>query len=478
LSRKARVLIVNDDESFIRELLEQDRSLENIRFDWADNPEKAKEKLQAQPYQVVVVKNPLSDRSVFPLMPGLMGVDPSTGFIICSSEGSSDEAEQMILEGVFEYLPYPISVPDLLSAVEQVLENLKNRLSDLDEKDSNQIWSDAFIGESLELANCLEMASRAAATDVNILITGETGTGKELLAELIHKRSSSGAKNFIVVDCAALPEHLVESTLYGHEKGAFTSAERSRKGLIQEANGGTLFLDEIGELSLEIQKRFLRVLDTKTYRRVGGDQELYSDFRLIAATHRDLDEMISKGKFREDLLYRLDTFHIHLPALRDRPEDIPLLAHHHLEQYCRDLGQPVKRLSNRFLSTLKDYSWPGNIRELFSAVERSVTAAVQEDTLHRFHLPVAIRIDSARKIAERTDTRKKRKNTGKRLESQQDFPTLTEVREVTIADAESDYLLKLVTMADGDVDLAVRISGLSRSRLYALLKKYGLSLKN
>jgi two-component system NtrC family response regulator len=321
------------------------------------------------------------------------------------------------------------------------------------------------------------MAVKAAQTNVNVLLTGETGTGKEILSEMIHQWSSRHGRNFIVVDCAALPEHLVESTLYGHEKGAFTGAERDRRGLVQEAGGGTLFLDEIGELPLELQKRFLRVLDTRKFRKVGGQQELTSDFRLIAATNRDLDEMVARSEFRADLLHRIRTLQINLPPLRDRPEDIEPLAQGHLKEFCEDMGQPVKKMSPRFLSALREYAWPGNVRELFNSIERAVADAGNLAMLQRFHLPVTIRAESARKVASRSGPARTPEYFGKAEENDSFFPTLADYRRDIIVEAEAEYLRQLISRSQGDVEKAVSLSGLSRSRLYALLKNHGLSLK-
>ena len=473
---RPKVLIVNDDSSFMAQLVEQAKH-GPIQLEWVLNLEEASNKLHVGAYPVVVFKNPLQGENILDRIPRYIENTAASGFIVCSEEGTGEEAERLIMAGVYEYLPYPLSMPDLVSAITQLLENLRRLEKDAANIISETDWFRSFIGKSSRIRECLEMAAKAAKTDVSVLVIGETGTGKELLSEMIHQWSSRRGRNFIVVDCAALPEHLVESTLYGHEKGAFTGAERDRRGLVQEASEGTLFLDEIGELPLELQKRFLRVLDSKKFRKVGGQKELTSDFRLIAATHRDLDEMVARSEFRADLLHRIRTLQINLPPLRDRPEDIEPLALDHLEEFCKDMGQPVKKMSPRFLSALREYAWPGNVRELFNSIERAVAAAGDLAMLQRFHLPVTIRAESARNIASRSGPARIPEDIGNAGENDSVFPTLADYRQEVIVEAEVKYLRQLISRSQGDVEKAVSLSGLSRSRLYALLKTHGLSLK-
>jgi two-component system NtrC family response regulator len=448
-----------------------------LSLDWALTLEERGKKISSGFYDLIVIKNPLQEKPVLQSIAGLMKKAPSSGFIVCSEAGSSKEAGQLIVDGVHEYLTYPLSISDLVSAVTQILENLRRSHGETSGKVAEANWSEVFIGDSPQIKHCLEVAIKAAAMDVSVLITGETGTGKELLSEMIHLQSARSAGKFIIVDCAALPEHLVESTLYGHERGAFTSAERSRKGLVQEAHRGTLFLDEVGELPLDQQRRFLRVLDTGTFRKVGGDAELYSDFRLIAATHRDLDKMVTHEKFREDLLHRIRTMEIRMPALRDRPDDIEALAQRHLEEFCRETEQPVKKMSSGFLSHLMNYEWPGNIRELFNTLERSVAAAGEEHLLQKIHLPVSVRASAARRVADSMNSGLGRGKETSDSGHASSFPTLADFRQKAIHQAEKEYLQNLIDHSRGSIETAVTLSGLSRSRLYALLKEHGLTLK-
>jgi two-component system NtrC family response regulator len=288
----------------------------------------------------------------------------------------------------------------------------------------------------------------------------------------VHRNSARSDRNFVVVDCAALPETLVESTLFGHVRGAFTGADKPRDGLVRQADGGTLFLDEIGELSISIQKAFLRVLQEKKFRPVGGGQEVSSDFRLVAATNRNLEELISSGRFREDLLFRLRTFVLELPPLREIKEDIKEIMLHYLVRFCELYESPVKGYSPDFLEVLMTYDWPGNVRELIQALEKAVISAKEEPVLYPQHLPDHIRIHLAR--ASILQKRTPGPGPGAAPASADASLNLKDFREVEMARIEKDYLASLIRRTNGDVGEACRASGLSRSRLYTLLKKYGL----
>ena len=333
---------------------------------------------------------------------------------------------------------------------------------------------------------CIKLAGQAARSDVNVLITGETGSGKELIAQVIHELSDRSKGNLVLVDCAALPDNLIESTLFGHVRGAFTGAERTQEGLISQAHGGTLFLDEVGELPLLIQKSFLRVLDEQTYRPVGSQNLKRSDFRVIAATNRDLKGMVSKSLFREDLLHRLMVISILVPPLRDRREDIPLLAEHHVQAICRRHGIARVQLSPEFIIALGGYPWPGNVRELINALERSIVAAGGGGVLYPFHLPSHIRSRQGEMVQDAgplTETRpavgtarppRQADRSERKIPEPFSFPPLQEEREAAIRQIERDYLERLMEHTRGNISQAVRISGLSRSRLYGLMKQYGV----
>jgi two-component system NtrC family response regulator len=274
----------------------------------------------------------------------------------------------------------------------------------------------------------------------------------------------------VVVDCTALPETLVESVLFGHARGAFTGAETSEEGLIKQADGGTLFLDEIGELPLSIQKKFLRVIQEHRFRPVGGRREIESDFRLVAATNRDLEIMVREGRFREDLLFRLRTIVVDSPPLREIPEDIKKLTVFYMNDLCERFGITAKRASPEFWEIVTEYPWPGNVRELIQALEKALISAKEEPMLFPKHLPTYIRIQVAR-----SSFPQKPASPGKpeiRSSIPKVPPKLKEIRKAAVSQAEQQYLKDLISFVGGDNNKACRISGLSRSRFYTLLKKY------
>jgi two-component system NtrC family response regulator len=335
---------------------------------------------------------------------------------------------------------------------------------------------EGIIGESAKIRHCLDQVAQAAISDVTVLITGETGTGKELFASAIHDNSNRRDNNFVIVDCAALPETLVESTLFGHVKGAFTGADRDREGLIKQADKGTLFLDEIGELPMSVQKAFLRVLQEKRFRPVGGKEELKSDFRLVAATNRNLEQMIMEGRFRQDLLFRIQSFTISLPPLRERVQDIKELTLNIISKACERERIGIKGYSPEFMKTLEAYNWPGNVRELVNALEGAISKARYEPTLFPKHLSDQIRIDLARStITDHTDRAGKSSDRNMTSEFSRLLPTIKELRESVICENEKKYIMELLSVTKGDIKEACRIAGLGRARLYGLMKNYGIS---
>jgi two-component system, NtrC family, response regulator len=380
-----------------------------------------------------------------------------------------DSAELATRRGAWSYIVKGPSVTPILNALSNVLDYQSEK------SDSGcQIVreNEGIIGESHQLRACVGLATQAAASNATVLITGETGTGKELFARAIHNHCPRHLGNFVVVDCAALPDALVESILFGHTKGAFTGADRVRDGLVKQADGGTLFLDEVGELPLSLQGPFLRVLQEHRFRPVGSDEEVESDFRLIAATNRDLEVMARESLFRKDLFYRLQTFEIHLPPLREREDDIERIALHHVARICERYEKFLKRLSPESLEVLNQYPWPGNVRELVRAIESAIVAAQQQETVFAKHLPENIRVEVARQV------------TAGRLTHEEipqhasiGIPSLKQVREAAGDAAEKDYLANLMDVTLGDISQACSASGLSRSRLYALLKRHGIGLR-
>lgn len=336
--------------------------------------------------------------------------------------------------------------------------------------DSEQQFGE-IIGSSSQLSGCLQTLLEVAATDASVLLCGETGTGKELFARAVHSNSARAQGKFVAVDCTVLPEAIVGSLLFGHEKGSFTGADRTCEGLIRQAHRGTLFLDEVGELSPTLQKAFLRVLQEHRFRPLGNQAEVDSDFRLVAATNRDLQQNVASGRFRADLLYRLHSCLIELPPLRSRSDDIQPLAEYHLERLCRRHSFAAKQLTPEFIGTLVLYPWPGNVRELINTLEQALFAAQQETTLFAKHLPQHVRIQVARAaLTERTGSSSRSAVAAGKL------PCLHDFRNGVFNLAEKQYLASLAAHAGQNIGQACRLSGLSRSRLYSLLKKHRITL--
>jgi two-component system NtrC family response regulator len=389
-----------------------------------------------------------------------------------SDAGVPDEAEEAIKMGAWDYIDRPSRETMALPLVRA----LQYRAKKVSPSPTVTLTKETFrgiIGKSPQIKACLKVVAQAADSDASVLITGETGTGKELFAWAIHNNSARSEKNFVVVDCAALPETLVESTLFGHEKGAFTGAEKGRDGLISQADGGTLFLDEVGELPLSIQKNFLRVLEEHRFRPVGSKIEARSDFRLIAASNRDLDDMALHRAFRKDLLFRLRSFSIALPPLRERVPDIEALAVHYADELCEENGIEKKDFSPEFFDVLSKYHWPGNVRELIKALENAIVTARDEPMLYPMHLPNEIRAKVVRKSV--GHGLKLSPEISKRVHESTRYPNLQQVREAALAEVEESYLRKLLTETNGDIKKVCKVSGIRKSRLYELLRKYNIA---
>ena len=426
-------------------------------------------KVQSEPFDVVFLDVSMPDGSGLESLPKFKASRSLPEIIVITGLGHPDEAELAIKSGAWDYLEKPASFDAIKLPLLRALEYRAERMPGA----PTVLKRNGIIGDSEKITACLELLAQAASSDSNILITGETGTGKELFAKVVHSNSRRAKKNFVVVDCTALPETLVESVLFGHARGAFTGAETREEGLIKQADGGTLFLDEIGELPLLIQKKFLRVIQEHRFRPVGGRQEVGSDFRLVAATNRDLEVMVREGRFREDLLFRLRTVVIEAPSLREIPEDIKELTTFYMNDLCKRFGIVAKRASSEFWEIVTAYPWPGNVRELIQALEKALLSAKEEPMLFPKHLPTYIRIRVARSYYPQ-----KPAGPGKpaiRSSVPQVPPKLKEIRQAAVSEAERKYLKDLIFYSGGDNNKACRISGLSRSRFYTLLRKYRLA---
>ena len=425
---------------------------------------------RSEPFDIVFLDVKMPDGNGLDILPGIRETPSAPEVIIMTGFGSPDGAELAIKNGAWDYIEKPCSLQAMTLPLVRALQYRREKQIKVKPV---PLKREGIIGSSRKMEDCLDLVAQASGSDANVLITGETGTGKELFAWAIHKNSRRAEGNFVVVDCAALPETLVESILFGHEKGAYTGADKSREGLITQADGGTLFLDEVAEMSPSIQSSFLRVLHERRFRPIGRKEEIASNFRLIAASNRNLDESVKRGEFREDLLFRLQAFTLELPPLRDRREDIKDLIRYYVPKLCEDYGIEEKKTSPEFIDVLLRYNWPGNIRELIHALERAISGGPEDPVLFPKHLPTHIRVGVARaSVGEGPEEGKSARAKGKGTKA---LPKLQKHRENAIAEAEKSYLKDLLLLTEGKITKACQISGLSRSRLYALLKKYQLS---
>ncbi|MBF0527786.1 MAG: sigma-54-dependent Fis family transcriptional regulator [Deltaproteobacteria bacterium] len=416
---------------------------------------------------LVILDVNLPDGSGLEMLSSIKCQDNCPEVIIITGMGDAAGAALAIKCGAWDYLTKTSGLERTNLALRRALEHRQKKLQRHGLRALNR---EKIIGASSAIQTCLDQVAQAAETDFNVLITGETGTGKELFARAIHDNSRRADHEMVVVDCASLPETVVESILFGHERGSFTGAQTSHQGLIKMADGGTLFLDELGELPLTIQRSFLRVLQEKRFRPVGGCREETSDFRLIAATNQDLDHLVNQGHFRRDLLFRVRCLTIHLPPLRDRSEDIETIAMHILMRLGRNKMLGSKGASSDFFGALASYHWPGNVRELANVLEVAFTTASDEPTLLIQHLPDYIRIGWTQKsLGEPTCS-----NTpDDRLpdSNQTELPDIRQYRQ----HMDYRYLKELMARSQGDRQKASLMSGLSVSRLYALLKTHGFN---
>ena len=462
----ARILIIDGDK-LIRDWIAKVVTQLGHSFFNAPTLEEGLEKAQSEPFDIIFIDGRLPDRIGPDIIPKIKSTGSFPEIIVFSGLGDPDEAERAIKSGAWDYLEMPASSDAIKFPIIRALEYRAERALG---KRIMVLKREAIIGKSQKLNSCLELLAQAATSDANVLITGETGTGKELFAKAIHSNSPRAKGNFVVVDCTSLPETLVESVLFGHARGAFTGAVTSEEGLIKQADGGTLFLDEIGELPLLIQKSFLRVIQEHSFRPVGGRQEITSDFRLVAATNRKLEDMVREGRFREDLLFRLRTIAIESPPLREILEDIQELMEYFISTLCARFRLIQKGYTPEFWNIVNQYGWPGNVRELSQALEKALISAQDEPMLFPKHLPTYIRIQVARNSFMKNPASQGEPEMGASVPSVP--PKLKELRKAAVSEAEKQYLKDLITFVGGDINKACRISGLSRSRFYTLLRKY------
>lgn len=428
------------------------------------------QRIQSEQFDVVFLDVNMPDGNGLTALEKIRKMYNPPEVIIITGAGDKDGAEIAIKNGAWGYLQKPLSPKEILLPIKRVIEYREN-LS-LTSKYLSLVKREEIVGNSPLLNHCLEQLARAAENDTNVLITGETGTGKDVFARVLHDNSRRRENRLITVDCASLPENLIADTLFGHEKGAYTGAEKKTTGLVQLADGGSLFLDEIGDLDLSLQKSLLRVLQEKKFFPIGGTKEVVSDFRLIAATNRDLKKMISQGTFREDLYYRIYSQSIKLPPLRSRKDDIEVLMTHFIRKMAEKYKQDIKGYSPDFLETLMRYNWPGNVREFIHVIENSFHTAASEPILFAKHLPENLRIKA---ISTNLDIQSKKIDQEVPTIGKENLPTLKSYRESVLAQAEKKYLSNLMSVSNGNKKLACEIADIGRTRLYNLLKKHMIS---
>ncbi len=475
-SKRPQVLII-DDNRLLRETMKRLVDKMDCECHVSENLAEGLKLLNNRSIDVVFLDVCLPDGNGIEHIDDIRRTPSEPDVIMLTGETDPDRAELSIQKGVIDYLVKPISFESTLKSLGRALTyRAEKRL----EKDFTHLDMSGVVGSSPVLGPCFETVAQAAKTDSNVLITGETGTGKELFARVIHTNSRRVKAPFVIVDCASLTKSLVESILFGHRKGAFTGATSDRTGLVESAHKGTLFLDEIGELPLSIQKTFLRVLQEKRFRPVGDTREVSSDFRLIAATNKNLQAMVQTRAFRQDLLFRLATVTLDLPPLRKRREDIPDLADFHIRELCARYSYAEKTLDPDALSVLCGYSWPGNVRQLFNALERSAIASGKSSIIRTMDLPQEIRIEVTRSVLEKKLEREDLKRQLSAMAPVQNglaepgaelFDGKPPGFKAFKNSMEKKYLEEIIRRTGNDIRRILEISGLSRSHYYALLKK-------
>jgi len=441
---KARILIVDDDPDILR-LLTFRLEGADYAVESADSAERALARLSVAMPQLVITDLRMSGMDGMALFENIHKSNPTLPVIILTAHGTIPDAVAATQRGVFGYLTKPFDSKELLQQVEKAVSVSGGRT---EQADGETEWRTEIITRSLAVESILGKAKLVAASDASVLVRGESGTGKELLARAIHKASPRAAKPFVAINCGAIPEQLLESELFGHMKGSFTGAARDYKGLFQAAEGGTVFLDEIGDMPLALQVKLLRVLQDKEIRPIGTTQSSPVDVRIISATHRNLEEAIKAGTFREDLYYRLNVVSFALPALCERREDVPVLATHFLSQLAERYKKPLNGFASEAMEILVKASWPGNVRELYNVVEQAVALSTTS-------IITPALVDSAMR--------------GQSAE----LSSFESAR----SEFERDYLAKLLKITGGNVTQAAKLAKRNRTEFYKLLQRHHLDPK-
>lgn len=451
---KAKILVV-DDEHSQRKMLKANLSLDGFQVFEAEDGQDAVAKVSGEFFDLILMDNRMSQMDGIEALTEIKKISPGIPVIIITAYASVEDAVKALKAGAHDYLLKPLDIDALRIKVQQTLEFWRLKEDNILQKRRIENLFDAsrIVGRSKTMRQVLETVAMVAPTEASVLILGESGTGKELIANALHQGSNRSEKRFIKVNCAALPETLLEGELFGHEKGAFTGAIGRRAGRFELADGGTIFLDEIGEMTFATQAKLLRVLQEREFEPLGSTRTVKVDIRIIAASNRVLKEEVKKGNFREDLFYRLNVVPIELPPLRDRKEDIPLLIEHFLRIYNEKNGRNLQGFHPRALDALMRYPWPGNIRELENVVERAVILSRDE------YVPFSELPESVQGADQDTFAR--------------------EVREgiqsgMTIKELERELIIKTLEDNDGNRTRTARVLGITRRTLQLKLKEYGI----
>jgi two-component system nitrogen regulation response regulator NtrX len=449
-----KILIV-DDETGIRESLQGVLADEGYETSAVESGEECLKLLRRDhTFDVVLLDIWLPGIDGLATLEKVREIDNAPEVIMISGHGTIETAVRATKLGAYDFLEKPLSIDKTLILVKNAIESKKLRHENVDLKKQLHAKS-VIVGDSIPMKALRQQIGLMAPTNGRVLIYGESGTGKELVAHAIHAQSLRQDETFVEVNCAAIPEDLIESELFGHYKGSFPGAVADKEGKFQKANGGTLFLDEVGDMSLKTQSKVLRTLEEQRVAPLGSDETIIVDARIIASTNKDLEEEISRGNFREDLFYRLNVIPFFVPPLRDRKEDIPLYARHFLKDLAATYGRRPREITDDAIEALMRYSWPGNVRELRNVIERIVIMNPMTTRFDRKHLPTLVYRDGHRR-AVRTE-----------------FSTLHQARDAY----ERDFILKKLDENHGNVTRAAEVLGLERSHLYRKMKTLGIAVK-
>ena len=449
---KAKVLIVDDDTSMC-ELLAEGLGQQGYEARWKASAQDALVEIEQRNFDVVLTDINMKDMTGLELCQRATEAHPDLPVIVITAFGSMETAVQAIRAGAYDFITKPFDIDVVTIAIERAVKHgvLTREVQRLQRAVDESRRFDELLGASPAMKEVYDLLERVAESESTVLVSGESGTGKELVARALHRRSKRATGPFVAINCAAMPEHLLESELFGHTKGAFTDARTARPGLFVQAKGGTIFLDEIGDMPLGLQPKLLRALQERSVRPVGGDTETPIDVRVVAASNRDLETAIEERKFREDLYYRINVIHVELPPLRARGADVLLLAQHYLEHFATQSQKEVHSLDPDAAERLSAYAWPGNVRELANCLERAV-ALTRNDSIGIADLPEKIRnYRTSHVLVAATDP--------------------TEL--VPLEEVEKRYILRVLEAVGGNKTLAAQVLGLDRKTLYRKLDRYG-----